>query len=52
MTPKIDVVLDRFRQRGPLSSETDPGEDIGIEEPITLVYKSYYICNGVIVTIS
>ena len=34
MTPRIDSVLDRFRQRGPLlSSETDAGEERITEEP-------------------
>ena len=33
MTPRIDSVLDRFRQRGPLSSETDVGEERRTEEP-------------------
>ncbi|KAJ7376666.1 leucine rich repeat [Desmophyllum pertusum] len=33
MTPRIDSVLDRFRQQGPLSSETDVGEERRTEEP-------------------
>jgi len=34
MTPRIDSVLDRFRQRGPLlSSETDTGEERITEDP-------------------
>lgn len=33
LTPKIDLALDRFRQRGPLSSETDAGEEKRTENP-------------------
>lgn len=33
LTPKIDSALDRFRQRGPLSSETDAGEEKRTENP-------------------
>ena len=43
VTPRIDSVLDRFRQQGKLSSETDVAGD---EEPSHLQVQAYYICIG------
>ena len=37
MTPRIDSVLDRFRQRGALSSETDAAEERRTEEPVMIL---------------
>ena len=43
VTPRIDSVLDRFRQQGKLSSETDVAGD---EEPSHLQVQAYCICIG------
>ena len=49
LTPRIDTVLDRFRQRGPLSSETDAGEERNTEDPLevwtTLVTSTKIACS-------
>lgn len=36
LTPRIDSVLDRFRQREPLSSETEAEEQNKGEQPVML----------------
>lgn len=49
MTPRIDSVLDRFRQRGPLlSSETDAGEERITEEP-PVVWTSFILLFAAVV---
>ena len=44
MTPRIDSVLDRFHQRGPLSSETDAGEEKKTENPVMIYHNLSIYC--------